>query len=383
MIDIIIPVHNQSELVKACLGSVLRSCDPARHEIVVIDDASTDADLKAHLSDCAAAGSVTLLTNPDNLGFTKTANRGMKLHADRDVILLNSDTVVYGTWVDRLHDAAYADRRIATANPLTNASHIGCYPERAPNGSVRFEITDEELDQLAQIANAGRAIDVHTTVGFCMFIKRACLREIGFFDERHFPFGYGEESDFCYRAMQVGWRHVVTGDVFVRHWEGQSFGEKKQRLLAEMLDVFTSLHPDILVKDPNFAVRDPIRPLRVNLDLARVKRMLAGRTALSCTVPPRSAPDGVSLIFDPAEQTIGLVATSGRFANLPRFKLPEQVAAFNAMLRKIGVDELQVGSAADRDAIEQAVEGQSFELGLAARAALVGGWEDGRQKSGV
>lgn len=123
-----------------------------------------------------------------------------------------------------------------------------------------------------------------------MFIKRASLREVGLFDERHFPLGYGEESDFCYRAARLGWRHIICGNVFVRHWEGQSFGEKKAKLASQMLDVFTRLHPEILEKDPSFIVRDPIRPLRLALDVARAKRMLGGQTTLQCRVFPIRGP---------------------------------------------------------------------------------------------
>ena len=68
---------------------------------------------------------------------------------------------------------------------------------------------------------------MHVTVGFCMYIRPAVLDAVGYFDDHLFPVGYGEESDFCYRARKLGWRHIVTGDVFVRHWEGQSFGERK------------------------------------------------------------------------------------------------------------------------------------------------------------
>lgn len=308
VIDVIIPVYNQIPLVQACLDSVLRTRDPSRHEVIVIDDCSTDAELRAYLSKCATDRTITLLTNTENLGFTKSVNRGMKFHPDRDVILLNSDTVVYGNWIDRLHTAACADPRIATATPLTNPGHIGCYPGRIPTGDVRFEITDEALDQLADAANPRRSVDVHTAFEFCMFIKRSCLREIGLFDEQHFPFGYGEESDFCYRAAKLGWRHVICGNVFVRHWEGQSFGEKKKQLVSRMLNVFTSFASR---EGSKFIARDPVRPLRLALDIARAKRTLDGRTALQCYVLPEPIEDGISVVVDPDHKTLKLVAAAG------------------------------------------------------------------------
>jgi GT2 family glycosyltransferase len=225
-VDVIVPVHNQRPLVEACLSSVLGTRNEIPFELVVVDDASTDCELEARLAQLAEAGRLTLLTNLANLGFTRSVNRGMQLHTNRDVLLLNSDTVVYGDWLDRLRRAAYSQPRIASVNPLTNASHIGSYPYRGANGSVRFEISDQHLDALAAEVNRERRVVVHTTVGFCMYIRRATLDDVGYFDAEHFSAGYGEESDFCYRARKVGWRHLVTGDMFVRHWEGQSFGEQ-------------------------------------------------------------------------------------------------------------------------------------------------------------
>ena len=43
MIDVIIPVYNQYRLVQACLELVLDVRDPSQHEVIVIDDCSTDA----------------------------------------------------------------------------------------------------------------------------------------------------------------------------------------------------------------------------------------------------------------------------------------------------------------------------------------------------
>jgi GT2 family glycosyltransferase len=53
-----------------------------------------------------------------------------------------------------------------------------------------------------------------------MFIKRQRIDEIGLFDYRNFAEGYGEETDFCYRATAVGWTHAVVGDVFVNRMNG-------------------------------------------------------------------------------------------------------------------------------------------------------------------
>ena len=69
--------------------------------------------------------------------------------------------------------------------------------------------------------------------GFCLYMKRAVLREIGVLDEAAFPQGYGEENDWCQRAEAAGWRHVIAGNVLVRHARSASFGHERRRALGE------------------------------------------------------------------------------------------------------------------------------------------------------
>ena len=66
-----------------------------------------------------------------------------------------------------------------------------------------------------------------TGVGFCMYIKRAVLKEVGQFDEKNFGRGYGEENDFCQRAILKGWQNIIAADIFVRHWGATSFKVKR------------------------------------------------------------------------------------------------------------------------------------------------------------
>jgi glycosyltransferase involved in cell wall biosynthesis len=123
-VDVIVPVHNQRPLVEACLASVLETRNETPFELVVVDDASTDPELKARLAQLAEAGRLTLLTNVANLGFTRSVNRGMQLHPNRDVLLLNSDTVVYGDWLDRLR------RGIRAAEDRKREPPDQCEPHR-------------------------------------------------------------------------------------------------------------------------------------------------------------------------------------------------------------------------------------------------------------
>src|SRR5204863_8217571 len=68
---------------------------------------------------------------------------------------------------------------------------------------------------------------IPTGVGFCLFIRRAVLDDIGLFDAHHFPLGYGEENDFCMRALARGWLHVAHDATFIYHAGHRSFGASR------------------------------------------------------------------------------------------------------------------------------------------------------------
>ena len=129
-VNIVVPVFNQAPYVEVLLASLIAARNATPAEIIVIDDGSSEPATLELLDAHAKSGTITLLRNETNLGFTRTVNRGMLLHGDRDVVLLNSDTKVHRDWLDRLAACAYAAPKIATVNPITSqfGSHISCYP---------------------------------------------------------------------------------------------------------------------------------------------------------------------------------------------------------------------------------------------------------------
>ena len=375
-VDVIIPVYNQRKLTLDCLASVLAARNQTPFEVIVIDDASTDTELQEALARQAQDKGITLLRNVENLGFTRSVNRGMRLHPDRDVILLNNDTLVFGDWIDRQRATAYSAPRVATVNPMTNSSHISSYPYHGIPYNSAFEVTDEVLDGIAAEVNADRVVVVHTTVGFCMYIRRVALVDVGLFDEVHFPYAYGEESDFCYRARKVGWKNLVAGNVFVRHFEGQSFGERRERLVQDALKVFRRLHPEYDDLDKAFARTDPNRPLRTNLHLGRVKLMLGGAAELA--VCPSNEPGrpstGPVLLFSMPDRTVQIANIAlDTLPLLPIYALPRDIAAFNAMLKRLGVTRLSFSTNSVMASFAEVLRGRPMELGLTAEMAVADG----------
>lgn len=274
IVDIIVPVYRGREETLACLRSVFAAAreDRSLHEIIVIDDASPEPDLVRDLAALAADGRITLLHNARNLGFPATVNRGLALHPDRDVVLLNADTLVAGDWLARLRAAAHGSHDTGTVTPLSNDATILSYPSGSAHPSAPTPApTPSEtarLDRMARAVNAGVRVELPVGVGFCLYIRRDCLEETGCLEERLFGRGYGEENDFCLRARRLGWRHLAAADVFVAHVGSRSFGRQKAILAARNGRLLERLHPgyDALVQD--FIAADPLLAPRRRLDLA-------------------------------------------------------------------------------------------------------------------
>ncbi len=224
-IDVIVPVYRGFEDTKKCIASLFASGMSPIHNLIVINDCSPDPRITAYLRSVVSNGNVVLIENEENLGFVGSVDRGMKYSVNNDVVLLNSDTEVPPGWLDRLAWHAQSDSDIGTVTPFSNNATICSYPD-IHGGSLPPGVSHTQIDTAFKKASARKSIEIPTGVGFAMYIKRACLEDVGYFDLDTFGKGYGEEVDFCLRATQKNWKHVLACDVFVYHVGEVSFGAK-------------------------------------------------------------------------------------------------------------------------------------------------------------
>ncbi len=269
IIDIVIPVYRDLAATIACITSVL-AAETSDAEVIVINDASPLPDLSTYLERVSNTNRITLLNNETNLGFVATANRGLGLHADRDVVLLNSDTLVFGNWLSRLRQAAYSASDVATVTPLTNNGTIASYPA---GGELHFSGADaRKIDEMAD-ASAAPAVAIPVGVGFCLYLRRDALEQIGPLDVLAFGKGYGEETDYCLRARKAGWCSLLAANVFVHHEGARSFGQQSIVLLERAARIVKRRYPAYESMIASFVARDPIKSIRRDLD---EKRLLQG-----------------------------------------------------------------------------------------------------------
>lgn len=266
---LIMPVYKGYDDTLRAIHAVLSAPQAASFALLVIDDCSPDPRLSAALAELAGRGLFAHLVNDENLGFVRTCNRGLERAAGKDVVLLNADIVVYGDWLDRLLWHLDADPRVATVTPFSNNATICSYPRPNVDNQTQLEITPAEIDAFTRACNARTSSPVPTGVGFCMAMRREAIAAVGVLDAETFGRGYGEENDFCMRALKAGFTNLLAHDIFVFHSGSVSFGTLLATKGEDILRALLTKHPDYQRRVHNHIEVDPARFARRRLDLYR------------------------------------------------------------------------------------------------------------------
>lgn len=169
------------------------------------------------------------------------------LHPGRDLVIVSGDCEVPDGWLDRLAACAARDGRAATVTPFSNHGGPCSYPRFGERNALPPGHTTASLDALFRAENREISLELPASGGFCTYVTRAALAAAGPFED---------EAAFAAAATAAGFRHVLCGDLFVRH-EGELPRPPETGDPAERLR--------------DFAEREPARPLRRRVDLARLR----------------------------------------------------------------------------------------------------------------
>jgi len=303
-VDVVMPVYRHTRRTLDCVDSVLAIL-PRGSRLVVVEDRSPEPDLPPALDRLAAAGRIVLIRHDTNRGFPASANDGIAACPDRDVVLLNSDTLVPPGLVQALRRAAYSAPDIGSVTPFSNDASILSYPDHRARNPAPDLVGTTRLMALATAANGDAVVDIPTGNGFCMFLRRDCLDQVGLLREDLFAQGYGEENDWCLRARHLGWRHVGAPGAFVSHVGNVSFGAARDALMQRNLAVLNRLHPGYHALIADHVEADPLAPARRRLDLLRWKER-RGMTGSAAGSQSRVAAPARAVLFITHDQGGGV-----------------------------------------------------------------------------
>lgn len=265
-LDIIIPVYNAYEDLIRCLLSVLFHQEGSR--IILINDNSTDLKIKDLFLKLKPFKSknLVLLENFENQGFMKTVNRGIKF-SKKDVILLNSNTIVTKNWIHKLKECANIDDKIGTVTPFTNNSAICSIPNFCEVNEVPTGFSIESFADFIEQISFKIYPEIPKAVDFCMYIKREILDKIDYFDQETFGKDYGEENDFSMRAIYAGYKNVLCDDTFIFHRGEASFSASKSEDTNKNLDTISRMYPEYFPTINQFINSNLLKKLNENIHL--------------------------------------------------------------------------------------------------------------------
>ena len=224
---IIIVNYNAGEHLENCLASLADAPPAVSHQIVVVDNASTDG---SAASVRVRWPSVSLHAQDTNQGFAAANNVGIRATAGELLLLLNNDTIVPPGAVDALVARLDANPDVAVAGPrLIDAAgrpELSFGPMISPLA---------ELRQKAVVTLHGRGVPPVTTwvrgatgreryvdwvSGACLLVRRTAAEQAGLLDERYFL--YTEDVDFCASIRARGHRVLFTPAAEIVHLRGRS-----------------------------------------------------------------------------------------------------------------------------------------------------------------
>jgi GT2 family glycosyltransferase len=229
-VSIVIPVHGHSELTAHCLRSIAERTANVRYEVIVVDDASPD-DTPAMLR---CADGIHVITNPTNVGFLHSCNRGAQAARGSLLVFLNNDTVVREGWLEALvqtvgehPDAGVVGGRVVVPNG--GLQEAGCIVWRDGTAEQYGCREDPERPEF----NFVREVDYCS--GACLLVRRELFEATRGFDERFAP-AYYEDVDLAFEARDRGYRVLFQPGAVIEHHEGSSYGgdearSKKRKLM--------------------------------------------------------------------------------------------------------------------------------------------------------
>lgn len=235
-ISIIIVNYNAASFLRKCIDSIETSEISSCYEIIVVDNNSSQRQQYLKLKKCYP--NVTFLDLKDNRGFAAGNNAGMAVARGNCFLLLNPDTIVDKNAIQRLYDRLIRNPENGIAGPKIFNSDGSLQSKQLPKTIPNLKRLFFNLFYLDKIMPFNKWFDKYYLYnadydkeqyfeqisGSCLMIKADIVKEIGMMDEKYFL--YFEETDWCQRALEKGYKTLFVAGAEIIHYEGGSISNK-------------------------------------------------------------------------------------------------------------------------------------------------------------
>jgi GT2 family glycosyltransferase len=239
LVSIIIPVFNKLEYTAKCLRAIAAHTRDVPHEVIVIDNASSDDTQRA----LARREGIRYRRNSENLGFAKASNQGAAMALGRFLLFLNNDTEPHPGWAAAMVAEMERDPAVACVGskllyPDGTIQHAGvgfAYAMWQP-------IMPMHVSSRQPAGSVTQRREVNAVTAACMLVRPEVFVAAGGFDEGYVN-GY-EDVDFCLEVRARGGKIVFTPASVVTHHESVTEGRfdasaaNTERLMARWIDRF-------------------------------------------------------------------------------------------------------------------------------------------------
>ncbi len=260
--DIIIPIYNSPQWLKMCVYSLFKNTpDEYIGKVILMNDNSDELtcncieNLKRKYPE-----KIEVYKNETNLGFIKNVNKGFDKTDANYVLLLNTDCMLSKNTISKLIDHVEKNPKIGLICPISsNAANISL--------DMFDGYSFMQMDELLYSNFKGMCFDACTVVGNCLLITRECIDKVGYLDEIY-GMGYGDETDYQFKAHSKGFEAKVAIDTYVFHKSEVSFGtskEKQERVNYNRKIFFDRWGNEYKEKMKIYEKNDPIEYIRKNL----------------------------------------------------------------------------------------------------------------------
>lgn len=255
-ISIIIVNYNTKEDLRNCLESVYHAQADLNIQTIVIDNNSKDG--SAEMVETSFPD-VELIANKDNVGFVAANNQGLRRADGRYILLLNPDTILYNDtlkksveYMDKRPDVGCLGIKTLTTDgdvfpngatfpsEIKTLARLFMLKEILPNTWIKRYLSQVLGGHVSIYADRNEGRDVDMVGGFYMFLRSDVVRHVGELDEAYWA--DIEDSDYCFRLKQAGWKVVYWPGADLIHIGGRSIERK-----AFSLDTYLRVNTNIML----------------------------------------------------------------------------------------------------------------------------------------